>query len=79
MTLKVDVDQFVQEHQEEISRLVNISLNRAGDVVNAKVKKGEVNPTLQDVLPLMLYEILVANTVATIRLVADMINEADNK
>ena len=73
MTGKIDVDQFVQEHQEEIANLVNIALNRAGDIVNAKVAAGEVKPTLQDVLPLMLYEILITNTVSTLRLAAEMI------
>ncbi len=79
MTKKIDVDQFVQEHQEEIANLVNIALNRAGDIVNAKVSAGEVKPTLQDVLPLMLYEILITNTVSTLRLAAEMIEENTEK
>ncbi|AEF94157.1 hypothetical protein Desca_1298 [Desulfotomaculum nigrificans CO-1-SRB] len=73
--MKIDVDKFVQEHQEKITTLVNHSLNRAGDIVNKKVQSGEVGATFQDVLPLMLYEILLTSTVATLRLVADMVNE----
>ncbi len=74
--MKVDVDKFVQEHQEEIITLVNNSLNRAGDLVAKKVQAGEVGTTIQDVLPIMLYEILLTNTVATLRLAAEMVNEA---
>jgi len=72
--MKTDVDKFVQEHQDEIITLVNHSLNRAGDIVAKKVQSGEVGATMQDVLPVMLYEILLTNTVATLRLAADMIN-----
>ncbi|MDO7786180.1 hypothetical protein [Desulforamulus aquiferis] len=73
---KIDVDKFVQEHQEEIITLVNHSLNRAGDIVNKRVQAGEVGATLQDVLPIMLYEIILTNTVTTLRLAADMVNES---
>ncbi|WP_072910373.1 hypothetical protein [Desulforamulus aeronauticus] len=73
--MKVDVDKFVQEHQEEIITLVNNSLNRAGDLVAKKVQAGELGTTIQDVLPIMLYEILLTNTVATLRLAAEMVNE----
>ncbi|SHE36155.1 hypothetical protein SAMN02745133_00251 [Desulforamulus putei DSM 12395] len=74
--LTVNVDKFVQEHQDKIITLVNNSLNRAGDIVAKKVQSGEVGATIQDVLPVMLYEILLTNTVATLRLVADMLNES---
>ncbi|CCO07173.1 hypothetical protein [Desulforamulus hydrothermalis] len=74
--MTVNVDKFVQEHQEEIIALVNNSLNRAGDIVAKKVQSGELGATLQDVLPVMLYEILLTNTVATLRLVADMLNNS---
>lgn len=74
--MTVDVDKFVQEHQEEIITLVNNSLNRAGDIVAKQVQNGEVGATIQDVLPIMLYEILLTNTVATLRLVSEMINES---
>ncbi|WP_073235053.1 hypothetical protein [Desulforamulus putei] len=74
--MTVNVDKFVQEHQDKIITLVNNSLNRAGDIVAKKVQSGEVGATIQDVLPVMLYEILLTNTVATLRLVADMLNES---
>lgn len=74
--MKIDVDKFIQEHQDEITTLVNHSLNRAGDIVNKKVQSGEVGATLQDVLPIMLYEIILTNTVTTLRLAADMVNSA---
>lgn len=75
MTQQIDVDKFVKENQEQIEAMVNAALNRAGEIVNAKVKANEVQPTIQDVLPLMLYEILVTNTVSTLRLAADMLEE----
>ncbi|ABO50244.1 hypothetical protein Dred_1717 [Desulforamulus reducens MI-1] len=75
--MTVDVDKFVQEHQEEIITLVNNSLNRAGDIVAKKVQSGELGATLQDVLPIMLYEILLTNTVSTLRLVSEMVNETE--
>lgn len=78
MDPKIDVDRFVKEHQHEIAELVNTSLNRAGDIVQKKVASGEVKPNIQDVLPLMLYEILITNTVATLRLVGDMLAERKN-
>lgn len=77
MPKSIDVDGFVQSRQNEIIQLVNTALNRAGDVVKQKVEAGEVKPTIQDVLPLMLYEILVANTVSTLRLVAEMLEDSD--
>ena len=55
-------------------QLVNSALNRAGDIVKEKVSSGEVEATIQDVLPLLLYEVLVTNTVSTLRLVAEMID-----
>ena len=74
--MKIDVDKFVQEHQEEIITLVNNSLNRAGDIINKQVQAGELGATMQDVLPVMLYEILLTNTVSTLRLAAEMVNES---
>jgi len=71
---KIDVDGFVREKQNEIMQLVNTALNRAGDIVKEKVSSGEVEATVQDVLPLLLYELLVTNTVATLRLVAEMVD-----
>jgi len=56
---------------------VNTALNRAGDVVKQKVAGGEISPTIQDVLPLVLYEVLVTNTVAVLRLVAEMLEQDD--
>ncbi|SFQ98377.1 hypothetical protein [Desulfoscipio geothermicus] len=69
------MDKFVQARQNDITGLVNKALNRAGEIVQQKVAAGEINPSMQDVLPLLLYEVLVTNTVATLRLVAEMINE----
>lgn len=71
----IDVDKFVQEHQDEIAHLVNTSLNRAGDIIQRKVAAGEVQPNIQDVLPVLLYEALLANTVATLRLTAQMMED----
>lgn len=76
--MSINVDKFIQEHQDEIITLVNNSLNRAGDIVAKKVQSGEVGATIQDVLPIMLYEILLTNTVSTLRLVADMVSEQTN-
>lgn len=73
--MQINVDKFVQEHQDEIMTLVNNSLNRAGDIVSSKVQAGEIGATIQDVLPIMLYEIILTNTVATLRLMAEMVNE----
>lgn len=72
------MDKFVQMRQNEITQLVNTSLNRAGDIVQQKISAGEVNPTMQDVLPLLLYEVLKTNMVATLRLVAEMLDEEGN-
>ncbi|MTI81746.1 MAG: hypothetical protein FH758_12885 [Firmicutes bacterium] len=74
----IDVEKFVKEHQQEIEHLVNIALNRAGDAVNKRVEAGEVQPNMQEVLPVMLYEMLATHTVSTIRLVASMIEENQN-
>ncbi|SFG87844.1 hypothetical protein SAMN05660649_02983 [Desulfotomaculum arcticum] len=74
MINNIDVDGFVRERQDEIMQLVNSALNRAGDIVKEKVSSGEVEATIQDVLPLLLYEVLVTNTVSTLRLVAEMID-----
>ncbi|MCF8011472.1 MAG: hypothetical protein K9L17_07505 [Clostridiales bacterium] len=75
MSNKVDVDNFVKEHQEEITSLVNNALNRAGDIIQRKVASGDVQANMQDVLPVLLYEVLTTHTVATLRLVGEMISE----
>lgn len=54
---------------------MNTALNRAGDIVKQKVADGEVKATIQDVLPLLLYEVLITNTVAVLRLVTEMLEE----
>lgn len=71
----IDIDIFVKENQEKISALVNKALNRAGETVQNKVASGEISANLQEVLPVLLYETLLTNTVATLRLVADMLNK----
>lgn len=73
--MQIDVDRFVQKHQNEIANLVNTALNRAGDILQRKVAEGEIKPNMQDVLPILLYETLVTHTVATLRLVKEMIDE----
>jgi len=70
----IDVDTFVKNNQEQIYNLVNAALNRAGDIIQKKVSSGEVGPSLQEIMPLLLYEILVTHTVSTLTLVADMVN-----
>lgn len=72
----IDIDRFVQEHQVEIETLVNLALNKAGRTVECKVASGEVSPQLTEVLPLLLYEALLTSTVATLRLVAEMVNDS---
>lgn len=74
MIPNIDVDDFVKKNQDRILNLVNTTLNKSGDVIQKKVAAGEVGPSIQEVLPLLLYEILVTHTVSTLRLVADMIN-----
>lgn len=76
--MQVNVDRFVQDHQNEITGLVNNALNRAGDILQRKVSEGEVKPNMQEVLPVLLYEILVTHTVATLRLVGEMLSEQEN-
>lgn len=75
MKCKIDVDMFVKNNQEQITCLVNNSLNKAGKKIQEKVDQGELGATMQEVLPILLYEVLITNTVATLRLVAEMINE----
>jgi len=72
---RIDVDKFVKNRQSEIEYLVNTALNRAGDIVKQKVAAGDVKATIQDVLPLLLYEVLITNTVAVLRLVAEMLED----
>jgi hypothetical protein len=74
MIPNIDVDEFVRNNQDRIYRLVNTALNRSGEIIQKKVSAGEVGPSLQEVLPLLLYEILITHTVGTLRLVVDMIN-----
>jgi hypothetical protein len=77
--MAIDVDRFVKDHQDEITDLVNKALNRAGDVLQQKVAAGEIKPNMQDVLPFLLYEVLVTHTVATLRLVEEMISEGNRE
>jgi len=70
----IDVDEFVKIRHNDITQLVNTALNRAGEIIQQKVAAGEITATMQDVLPVLLYEALLTNTVATLRLVAEMIN-----
>lgn len=74
--MKIDVDAFVRERQDEIQALINLSLNKAGAAIQKKVSSGEITANIQDVLPLLLYEVLTTNTVATLRLVSEMINNS---
>lgn len=75
----IDVDAFVKKNQDQIYNLVNTTLNRSGEIIQKKVSAGEVGPSIQEVLPLLLYEILIAHTVSTLRLVADMLESRDTK
>ncbi len=75
----IDVDEFVKTRQNDINQLVNIALNRAGEIIQQRVASGEIKATMQDVLPVLLYEVLITNTVATLRLVAEMINSDYDK
>ena len=79
MERKIDVDEFVKTRQNDINQLVNIALNRAGEIIRQKVANGEIKPNMQDVLPVLLYEALVTNTVATLTLVAEMLNSDYDK
>lgn len=72
---KIDVDEFIKNNQDRIYNLVNNTLNKSGEIIQKKVSAGEVGPSLQEVLPLLLYEILITHTVSTLKLVADMIND----
>lgn len=74
----IDIDSFVKNNQDQICNLVNAALNRAGDIIQKKVAAGEVGPSFQEILPLLLYELLVTHTVSTLTMVADMVNSAQN-
>lgn len=74
--MKIEVDQFVKEHQLEVQTLINLSLNKAGDKIQQKIAAKEIGSNIEEILPLLLYEVLTTNTVATLRLVSEMINEA---
>ncbi|WP_066637128.1 hypothetical protein [Desulfolucanica intricata] len=74
----IEVGKFVQEHQEEIKKLVDIALNRAGDKISAEIAAGRIKPTYEEALPVLLYEVLTTHTISTLRLVADML-EAQEK
>lgn len=74
--MKIDVDAFIRERQDEIQALINLSLNKAGAAIQKKVASGEITANIQDVLPLLLYEVLTTSTVATLRLVSEMINNS---
>ncbi|MFZ5648012.1 MAG: hypothetical protein ACOY30_10385 [Bacillota bacterium] len=73
----IDIDTFIKDNQDQIYNLVNTALNKAGEVIQKKVSAGEIGPSLQEVLPLLLYEILVTHTVSTLKLVSEMVN-SDN-
>ncbi|KAF1085984.1 hypothetical protein SPSYN_00722 [Sporotomaculum syntrophicum] len=79
MVRSINVDEFVKIRQNDITQMVNIALNRAGEIIQQKVANGEIKATMQDVLPVLLYEVLITNTVATLRLVAEMINSDYDK
>lgn len=70
----IDVDEFIKNNQDRIYNLVNNTLNRSGEIIQKKVSAGEVGTSLQEVLPLLLYEVLVTHTVSTLKLVAEMVN-----
>lgn len=70
----VDIDSFVKDNQDQIYHLVNTALNKAGEVIQKKVSAGEIGPSLQEVLPLLLYEVLVTHTVSVLKLVSEMVN-----
>jgi hypothetical protein len=75
MTIKIDVGEFVKQHQEEIESLVYIALDRAGKKVKEEVDAGLIKEDLGDVMPVMLHEMLRTHTVYTLRLVAEMFEE----
>lgn len=77
--MPIDIEKFVTDHQQEIISLVNAALNRAGDIIGQKIQAGEIGANMQEVLPVMFYEVLLTNTVSTLRLAADMINENEPK
>ncbi len=73
MKTQIDVDTFVKNNQDQIYNLVNTALNKAGEVIQKKVSAGELGPSLQEVMPLLLYELLVTHTVSTLRLVSELL------
>lgn len=73
----VDIEDFVKDNQDQICHLVNNALNKAGEAIQKKVSAGEIGPSLQEVLPLLLYEVLVTHTVSVLKLVSEMVN-SDN-
>ncbi|MFZ5651523.1 MAG: hypothetical protein ACOY4I_11800 [Bacillota bacterium] len=70
----IDIDTFIKDNQDQIYHLVNNALNKAGEAIQKKVSAGEIGPSLQEVLPLLLYEILVTHTVSVLKLVSEMVN-----
>lgn len=70
----IDIDSFIKNNQDQIYHLVNTALNRAGEAVQKKVSAGEIGPSLQEVLPLLLYEVLVTHTVSVLKLMSEMVN-----
>ncbi len=74
----IDVDAFVKNNQDQICSMVNAALNRAGEIIQQKVAAGQVGPSFQEILPLLLYELMVTHTVSTLTMVADMVNSAGN-
>ncbi len=76
MIIKVNIDQFVKQHQIEIETLVNLSLNKAAQKLKDKIAAKELQANFEEIMPVLLYEVLVTNTVATLRLAAEMFAEA---
>ncbi len=74
--MKVNIDQFVKQHQIEIETLVNLSLNKAAQKLKDKIAAQEIQANFEEIMPVLLYEVLVTNTVATLRLAAEMFEEA---
>ena len=70
---KIEVGKFVQEHQEEIKKLVDIALNRAGDKISSEIAAGKIKPTYEEALPILLYEVLTTHTISILRLVSEML------
>ncbi len=67
----------MKQHQAEIETLVNLSLNKAAQKLKDKIAAGDLQANFEEIMPVLLYEVLVTNTVATLRLAAEMVEESD--